>query len=465
MLSRLLKKFESETNKYKIQARRTYRKAFLSFKHFVYDRFISDQPFCIEVIAEWYVFLRLKGINVAKSYFYIDKLGNLYSATRETDKKTEPPYFRNIRKSIKAVQGEEKRNLPAKIENVIRLQNLIKNSQPGSLDSLGFDLLLFSLCMGGCPVRDMINLKKTDLESLNPAAQKIAKKYTDNKRKYVFPLNQIRSTPKQGRLHVTTLLDEVLPKIGISEYDDIDNLLYLLWICTAVFYGVSPSVIRSIRELPHDLNFLTLCEPKPLTGEEKESLILKMADLVCSGKEKWFALKLRPRVSFEDLLAKVAKTDDKKITPAFFYPCDEIARKVGKKVVWKDRPVISDIVFIKTHTSTLVPFLRNVWELAWCYREYPGGPYGEIPSKSMEDFQKAIDIFTPEFEIAPIGGFELKEKDRVIIVGGNYKDLKARILSKDKSSEDVDTTIYRVELLDYTGRSDIGIEARYLRPL
>ena len=156
-----------------------------------------------------------------------------------------------------------------------------------------------------------------------------------------------------------------------------------------------------------------------------------------------------------------------------FYPCEEIARAIGKKIVIKQRPFIHSVVFFKAKLTDIGPLFACIGDLAWCYKETarPGAPYAHISQQQFELFQRTIARFTPDYEVASTGELQLKKNDRVEIVGGlfagheaTFEGLEAPRPPEGGASEPESTppsggrgasTVYRLNII-----GDNGIEWR-----
>ena len=465
-----IKNFRSVVGAFKNETFKSYRKILLSFEHFALERYFYDAPFSQELVFEWYAYLRLKGHTQCKSFYYIDKLGNLYSAVSKKKKSPDLAFFKNIRKKIKETDPNEKSPLPVTFKNVETLFNILKDKNRHPVfSSLGFDLLIYSLSNGALSLKELVDLKKESLQEAVGPSRSIAEKYYAPKRKYIFPLSQSTATKKQSREMADAEIRKALAYIGISP-GDTDALLRCLWICIAVRIGVSPSAAaEAFPLLPESYPFLSLNSSFCILNSESLSplgvggsafciLNSKVAETLCIEVKHWYAMRLRPYVKYDQLIAGLAALESKELLPELFYPREEIARRAGKKIVWKEKPVINDIVFFKTKPDNIYPLFRHIWEIAWCYRDISGKGYAAIPDSAMAQFQEAIGYFTPDFEIAPAGELPLKPGDKVTVIEGNFKDHLAVILDSPSS------TVYRIRLLDTHGRWDISLDARLLRP-
>ena len=250
-----------------------------------------------------------------------------------------------------------------------------------------------------------------------------------------------------------------------SDDKDLDERVALLWASLALKAGIKADLIRSIvDEVPTELPILKILTPREISLEERERTQEKVADSLRGEEPKWFAMRLRPRVKFENLLDRFALLEKEIEMPELFYPNEEIAKRVGRKVVWKGRPVIRDVVFFKKRKSEIFAMFTHLYDLAWCYRNpgNKGANYASIPTAAMENFRNSLGVISPDFEIAAAGEMELNPGDEVVIVNGEYMDHRAKISRKATVDED-GNKIFRITLLNSNGHWDIGIDARLLK--
>lgn len=244
-----------------------------------------------------------------------------------------------------------------------------------------------------------------------------------------------------------------------------DDHVRTLWAMIALKSSVKADVIKAcLGEVPSNLKYLNLCPDRDISDREKMEACKGVEEFLGGEPIRWFAMRLRPRVKFEQILSRFSAINDIIKMPELFYPCDEIAKKVGRKVVWKGKPLIHDIVFFRNRKSEIYRMFTHLYDLAWCYR-LPGGgagQYATIPDQAMEEFKKSIGFLTPDYEILPAGEMELNPGDEVIIVNGKTTEERGRILKKPSFDAD-GNKIYRVSLLNGHSHWDIGIDARLLK--
>lgn len=480
-LYELVEFFRQRLQEYKDESRKSYRKTLSSFEHFVFGRYNFNDTFDKSIVENWYAFNRLRGLTPSMAYYYIDKLGNLYKAATKVDKSLDPNLFKTLREKIRTLPSS-----PISLPNITfpltfscssaapfphtsnpipNTSNSLPSSRANITSQLCHDLLLFSLYCGGTPMSEIVNFRSEDIDSLPPCAKTIANRYLDRKRKYLFPLDQSRRTKKQLIEEGTTLIRGVFPEIGIHKNANVDETLRVIWVSAALQCGILPSSIASfIGQLPDNLSFLRICT-QPLSEEiDRKQLLTQVGLTIYGNPDKWFAMRLRPYVTYQELICRLSRSELRKPLPELFYPCDEIARKVGKKLVWKERPIIRDIIFFKTRMENVYPMFRNIWDIAWCYRDKASsGGYAVIPAGAMDEFRKTIGFLTPEYEVSAAGTIPLKPGEKIVIIDGKFAN-KEGIVLKQKTTED-GNIVYRVLMNDKSGNWDLSLDARLIKPL
>lgn len=160
-------------------------------------------------------------------------------------------------------------------------------------------------------------------------------------------------------------------------------------------------------------------------------------------------MKLRARVTYQEMQDHVRKYYDDKCPFEFFYPYDEIKKRIGKKLVTESVPVIKDIVFFRARVTDIFPLFCKIGDIAWCYTTTgkPGGDYAAIPRHQFERFQETIGQFTSDYEVAPIGGFEPEEGERVVVLSGLLADREFDI----SKIEDGDNTVFQLRMIGDNG--------------
>lgn len=244
-----------------------------------------------------------------------------------------------------------------------------------------------------------------------------------------------------------------------------EEIISFIWGCIALKMDIRADIIKSLApEIMSYLPFLSLTETKDINPKELLAAQKAVSLFIQGENSEWFAMRLRPKVKYDQLLNRLAILSEEYKLPELFYPNEEIMRRVGRKIEWKNKPVISDIVFFKYRRSQIPILFSGLYDIAWCYRT-PGSlsrNYARIPETAMDNFKKSLGIITADFEVTPAGEMELRPGDKVVVVNGDYMDSEGLIIKKP-SLDDDGNKIYRVTLLNSNGRWDIGIDARLLK--
>lgn len=316
---------------------------------------------------------------------------------------------------------------------------------------LARDILLFSIYMGGMSFEDIVDYKKDDWTGDSGAIAEIVGRYSRPRNKYLFPLDRSNATGRKLVAEVRGLFKDIMGICGIGLPSMASDVSFSLWAYIAMSCGVAPSDVSACI-CPHNrrVPVTAFVRPSELSGERIEDIRRQVESALNDNPARWYAMKLRPRVAFGDVENRIGNLDGHVARPEFFYPYDEICRRVGKKISKDKQPVIRDIVFFKLRVTDIFPLFCNIGDLAWCYTTTgrPGGDYAPIPKASFERFQETIGRFTPEYEVAPIGGFEPEEGQSVVMVNGPLSSYEFEI---DKAREDSGNVIFQLNMIGNNG--------------
>lgn len=150
-----------------------------------------------------------------------------------------------------------------------------------------------------------------------------------------------------------------------------------------------------------------------------------------SDTPRWFAMRLRPHKTLRIVTDRVAATaDGAALLGTIYYPHEEIARRIGRKIMHASRPVLPDILFFRTRPTAVTPLFRNIGDLAWCYRTAPSptAPYATIPDADMRRFQHTIGLFTPDLRpVADPDAPAILPGQRMLITSGPLAGLTGTV--------------------------------------
>jgi len=400
---------------------RSYHKAIASFASFVGTYFrVSDFP-SESFLADWFLHMRIQGLTEKTALLYFDVIAALYRETEDNPNDNAYNVFRSVKSRIKS-REKSSSFYGLNAQTLQRVRDITKNAPYlHGKTSVASDILLFSLLNRGMAVMDAAKLKTVDVASGDMEIDALVKRQSSPRRKYLFDLNQSRLTDKKLKVHVEVLIADFLSLRNIPLIQSVDNTIKAIWAYAALNCGISGSEVLSILgSAPYGITELGLCIPAEIDETKKRALAKTVIAPFVDNPLRWYAMKLRPRVNYDDVIGRIANLDDKINRPEFFYPYDEITKRVGKKLVHGKQPVIKDVVFFKLRVTDIFPLFCKIGDIAWCYTTTgkPGGDYAAIPQRSFEHFQETIGHFTPDYEIAAIGGFEPAEGETVVVLNG-----------------------------------------------
>lgn len=459
--------FESRLKAFEGESRKAYRKALSSFRWFVTGRYSRTDIITLPLLENWFFNNLFQGMSFNTAAFYLDKISALHGAMVKAGKAEESVAFRDMRKKIRTLDPKAPAR-PVTEAALGRFLDAVKGSyRSGIPGNPILDILLFSLINGCMPLQQIAALQKEDLKEMEGESEAIARRYAEPRRRYIFPLDQTKRTPRQTATWIDTAAEECLRALGLPWAGSAGQSVRLLWASVALRCGVDgSSVVAVLGSVPAGLSLLSICTPAELQAADREAIVRTVAAALFKDRLHWFAMHFRPYVKFSQLLTRLAEIRDAVPQPELFYPCEEIARRIGKRLVWEEKPILSDILFFRSRVSDVYPLLSRIYDLAWCFRDSRdrGSSYSIIPQRSMDAFQQAIGVFTPDFEVAPIGEMRLNPDDKVVIIGGDYPAQPGTVTGMETDPEHAGNIIYRIEFLTPLGRWNVGVDARLVRP-
>lgn len=438
----LLEIFRAKADAMSGAAANNYKKAIACLRSFVMDQPQSSDIATTTFLENWFIFMFFRGLSAKTSLHYFDIIAGLYNSV-ETEDNDNAAVFREAKARIKQLASDKWLSLIEE-DCFKRLVNITRTADRQSGETaLYTDILLFSLLNHGMKITDIANIKCDELHSYTPESRMIVQRHISPKRKYVFPLDQTKLTPRQLERSLNSKMLELFESRNIKHIGNIQESINSYWAYAALRCGyLAGNVIGMLDRRPIGLPILSFCSEKSiLTPEQRQSLTTAVADIFVANPQKWYAMRLRPGVKFESLTERLNNCSQKVSTPEFFYPCQEIAKRINRKLIFKEKPILPDIVFFRSRVTDIQPLFHQIGDLAWCYTS--GDTYASIPQESMIAFQKAIGKFTPDYEVGPVGSIQLRPGDRIVVVGGSFSGKEGEILEKSLNESG---TIYRITL-------------------
>lgn len=384
----------------------------------------SDTEFP-DAICAWVVGLQTQGTALSTAVRYVKALSGLYTKAVKAGLAPKTDLFKTLTTAITDEVWTDNINA-SDFQRFIALTKKALHA-PGTPDP-GADMVLFSLLNGCLSPEEMTRLKADETTDLETESLEIVKRNHAPRRQYVFPLNQSELTPHQLTRGARTRMARALARAGFFPTEDVGAFLQGLWARAALTAGFAPGAITAfLGTVPPQMRVLSLCRPTPLSESDRRKMKAATAEIFVENPLRWYAMRLRQKVSFEQLSGRLAQIGAGLTT---FYPCREIARRVGRRMVFEDEPVIRDIVYFKSRVTEISPLFNSIGDLAWCYKTdgRGGNSYAAIPDRSFREFQAAIGCFTPEYATCFAPQAQLSPDDRVFVTGGPLTGLTGRVV-------------------------------------
>lgn len=457
----ILSFFGSEVSAMTSQTQKSYTKAVNSFSRAVQNE--SGIGLSENLVIDWINHLIQQGYTYKVVAYYLKIIGSLYNKGVKAGKLCKSDIFTNVKNRLESI-AEMDFDFSKREDDYTRLQLLAKNALQSTKDTAVITDLLLT-----CILSDIKNpvavgmLKKEDSTAIDTSLSEILERNISPHRKYIFGLNQSQLTPRQLSKTLDESISGLLTLKGFTRRLPVNDIIENLWAFAALKNGVSPaSIVGCLGHRPADNPIFALCPAEPLSTDEKNCILSAVAKTILVNPKEWFVMRLRPGVRYETIKQCIASMPTGR--PHLFYPCDEIRRRVNRKLVYEQRPVIPDIVFFKTRITDVRPLFRLIGDKAWCYTtDARSGKYAIIHKRAMETFQQAIGKFSDDYEIGPIGSLAPRKGDRISIIGGLFSGNQG-IIDRIEESGNECNTIYRVIFPDDNGFEwRVKIDARLVK--
>lgn len=438
-----------------------YNKVFTSLSSFVpADTSTLSSP-AKSIIEDWCVYLINGGLTKKTVTHYIDIVSGLYSAAVNEGLVGPTDVFKTLKASVKYADAF-KPIVSISEADYGRLRNLacVSHRLPKDI-GLFVDIFIVSLLTGCKSLIEVAMLKKNDLLGHTPQVVSILERYCESNRRYIFPLSQPTRTPRQLENYVATGIMCALESRGIRMFGSLSDTARSYWAYAAMKCGLTPSAIHSILgAYPRALPLLGVTAGRMNEVADKDSVIKTVGETILSNPFNWYAMKLRSRVTMDDIRKRFKLLEKEIDCPELFYPSCEIARRVGKKTFFKEQPIIPDIVFFKSRITDIYPIFLKIGDLAWCFRTGGNtGSYAVISQTAMARFQRAIGQFTSDYQVGAIGSIAPQPGDTIKVLDGLFAGNEGELLKVIDMNEK--GVIYRLRIIDGQGIEwRVGVDSR-----
>ena len=388
-------------------------------------------------LTDWLVSLWLMNTPFTTASLYLDIISSLYGSAVKANLLPPTKLFSQLKTDLKTLGPDDwKKGIDDEIfDRALRLtRNAVRLIAD---DAIAASMVIWSLTHNLLPLEQIALLKKSneDNSSLIVNSSSLKKGSSLKKSRYAFPLRQSQRTPRQLQAHISKIVNDLFRRARLPQATDPYQTVEALWAYAALRAGIPASTIISfLGHAPLGLPVLKLSSSSSricdnAENADNEKSLSQVGKVFLDNPPQWYAMSLRPGVRFTQVCRRIqllstsnAQRPTYDDPPELFYPCEEIARTIGKKIVTRQRPFIHSVVFFRAKLTDIGRLFAKIGDLAWCYRQNarPGAPYAAISDAQFRLFQQTIAQFTPDYEVASTGELALNEGDRVEILGGLF---------------------------------------------
>jgi transcription antitermination factor NusG len=344
--------------------------------------------------------------------------------------------------------------------NVEQLRTLAK-AEFGPREDLtqARDFFMFCVYCGGLDYNAAKSLTKTDIEgeyltlptglrvALNVNIQSVISMYGVADCDEVFPFCRYAS-----EVAYTDKLKEIGERLRMPRIKD-HHSEAKAWLSVAKDLQVYAEVMaacayKRVGAITHYTGTVSADQTKI------DDVINSVCNAVADNTEHWYAMKLRDRVTPEQILLLLGENEH---TPELrqlktYYPMEDIKVRVGGK--WKSdtKAFIKDVLFFRVKACLLDSLFSAVRNYAWIFRQSNSSisPYAMIPQRDMENFQRAVSQFTDDIAISIVENSDIKVGRKVRLNSGEFAGCEGII---EDEGGDVDTFELRNFYIKFTSNN------------
>lgn len=421
---------------------RSFRWACDSLERFV--NFRTDDKASLEfsasLIRDWCTWLIYQGYTKNTVLNYLKSVRLLHQELVADGLTTELPIFTLLHDTLQTLPDNafgDKQNTDVlkKLRRLIASSLLVGDSVTllGKNITLPTALLIFSLLIGGCDFSALARFPKSRIPDTHPLFNLISERFARPRNKYLFPLDQPYHTPKQLREKLRQLFQTLLSTADLSLSPYVDETPFDLWIRLAYEIGLAPSLIKAcIGDKAVKFPMLAVAEDSdPISEQERGEVRELVNDVLIDRTTHWYAFRFRRGTTIEKITDRIAAFHDEFVVSQLYYPCDEIAKRVGNHIIIKRQPIVAGLLFIKCRYLDVVGLIRNLGDLMWCYTQRDMATnsysahttrsvYAVIPDWQMDVYRTTISNILPDTDLQPLGTIEPSPGDKIEIIGGDF---------------------------------------------
>lgn len=387
------------------------------------------RPAFADTVRGWLMLLFMQGKSLSTAVRYLKTISGMYGKGVKQNILPADDIFRHLM-TILREKGPEIWNSNVTAADFERLTAMFSGHVERKY-AVAADMLLFSLINGAMPLIDVARLKADRMDSFGEDSRTIAQRNREPVRKYIFDLRQSLLTPRQLLGTVHKQLVDLFMRYGIPLYGNPDETIRSYMTYGALRAGCSPQQVAAMfGTVPAGIRVLGIYDkPTAISDDTRQDIAESAARLFLSNPMRWYAMRLRPRVTYDELTTRLKIKEEGFKAPELFYPCREIAKRVGKKLIFQHEPIIRDIVYFHARVTDIYPLFNRIGDLAWCYKTdgRSGSEYAVISDISFRRFRTAIGCFTPDDADILDPAEPLRENDAVVITGGLLNGRSGRL--------------------------------------
>lgn len=317
------------------------------------------------------------------------------------------------------------------------------------IKQLAKDIILFSIYMGGIGFDEITSFRKDDYKGDNVGVREIIKRYSKPRNKYLFPLDQIHSTPRQLSRKLQLIFADALAGRELQLSPDPSDTPLSLWVHLALDCGFPAADVAACVPQDKRSSVLTAFAPHAeIDGLRKNEIRETVTNTISHNPLRWFAMHFRRNADYDMLTQRLKEKNI--VLDRTYYPMEEIVRKVGRRNVFENRPVISWLLFFRCHGTRLNSLFNEIGDLAWGYRYSADvrSPYAVIPDREILQYQTTLGTLTPETQIVDDDKVSFNEGDYLVILGGALDGRHAIFVEEKKAPKGKNGSkiVFRVKL-------------------
>ncbi len=386
------------------------------------------------------------GISLTTRRRYVEKLSSVYKDFEQSAHDGDDP-FGKVRELRDMEISSCSKNLQDQCSWLSDIFNILLQDAKNRPE---IAIFLYLLLNASSDIERAVSLRTEEYVPVFPQLDEIIDpSIFHHRRKYVFDLNQSRKRMPQLVREVVKVISEYLSDRGIRfENPFTPRTIVSLWTVKARESGVTLPDLKSVLDIiPTEYEYMKYVRASGLTDERKLSVKKGVAEAFSPTEDRWYAMKLRRGVSFDDVMNLVhteSPNNFQKII--FFYPKRTTVKRVGKKMVKDMVPYIEDVLFLKIKQTHIVEIDRIVKHegRGWIFRQTnsPNSDYSVIDRRAMRTFQRAVGEFTPDMKIELTQAKPIGIGRKVRITGGAFVGYTGTIYNIGHSEDNTSRRIY-----------------------